>query len=414
MIAVNYPAREFGIQRGDSSSVCRTKCPSVRLVHVEVNGGSDSDSRVDRSQHKVSLQRYREASEQIFELLDGWDGVFVEKASIDEAFIDVTEAISSSRYDEDLFTLSDTRVAGDIRLSVELQSHYQFCVASILVKRIREDIFSRLGFTCSAGISHNKLLSKLGSSLFKPNKQAILVPEVASQFLNSLPVEKLRGLGGKVSSALKSQGIIFVSDAIRLSRSDLQKFLARDADVDYVFGALRGTDTSAIVPRSRVSSMLAAKSFPASSQWSDLDKWLTMLCEEISKRIVRDRIGNGRIPQTLTVHHGGERGSHSRSCPMPSRCSDPKALFDACKQQLARSIDLFPVFRISVHAGNFRNVDSLTLDSFFHRHRNVEVASDHGWTGEATPQEAKKERTSIRHYFTTSDTSTLQRKRQKS
>ena len=39
---------------------------------------------------------------------------------------------------------------------------------------LRAAILSELGFTSSAGIAHNKLLAKLGSSMHKPNKQTIL------------------------------------------------------------------------------------------------------------------------------------------------------------------------------------------------------------------------------------------------
>lgn len=64
-------------------------------------------------------------------------------------------------------------------------------VAAILVQRIRETILNEVGFTCSAGISHNKvraysysfnsnvlyllkMLAKLAAGMHKPNQQTIL------------------------------------------------------------------------------------------------------------------------------------------------------------------------------------------------------------------------------------------------
>jgi hypothetical protein len=42
--------------------------------------------------------------------------------------------------------------------------------------RLRRAISSNLNMTCSAGIAHNKIVAKLGSSLNKPNKQALILP----------------------------------------------------------------------------------------------------------------------------------------------------------------------------------------------------------------------------------------------
>jgi len=47
---------------------------------------------------------------------------------------------------------------------------------ALIAKRLRAAVQEQLHFTCSAGIAHNKILAKLGSSLNKPNKQAIILP----------------------------------------------------------------------------------------------------------------------------------------------------------------------------------------------------------------------------------------------
>ena len=61
----------------------------------------------------------------------------------------------------------------------------------------------RLGFTCSAGVAPNKLLAKLCGGLHKPDQQTLLAPRAVSALLDPLPVDRLRGFGGKLGEALR-------------------------------------------------------------------------------------------------------------------------------------------------------------------------------------------------------------------
>ena len=72
--------------------------------------------------------------------------------------------------------------------------------------RMRRAVWDECGFTCSAGIAHSKILAKLGSGLHKPNQQTILPTRAASALLRSLPLSRMRGLGGDVvGGALQSE-----------------------------------------------------------------------------------------------------------------------------------------------------------------------------------------------------------------
>ena len=54
--------------------------------------------------------------------------------------------------------------------------HHRLRIASHLANHIRQRILTELGFTTSAGISHNKLLSKTIASLNKPDNQTCWYP----------------------------------------------------------------------------------------------------------------------------------------------------------------------------------------------------------------------------------------------
>jgi len=61
-----------------------------------------------------------------------------------------------------------------------------------------------LGFTCSAGVAANKLLAKLCGGLHKPNQQTLLPASSVGALLDPLPIDRLRGFGGKMGKILQA------------------------------------------------------------------------------------------------------------------------------------------------------------------------------------------------------------------
>ena len=90
LIAVNYPARAAGVRRGARVEEAKRLCPDLVCVHVETVGGSAAG---DRKTSKASLDRYRTASIEVMDVLCRFEAVVVERASIDEAYLDLTAAV---------------------------------------------------------------------------------------------------------------------------------------------------------------------------------------------------------------------------------------------------------------------------------------------------------------------------------
>lgn len=82
LLAVSYSARPFGVKRGDTKEDALAKCPELNIVPV------------DTVNEKPNLTRYRDASVKIFDVLRSF-GTVLERASIDEAYLDVTELVAS-------------------------------------------------------------------------------------------------------------------------------------------------------------------------------------------------------------------------------------------------------------------------------------------------------------------------------
>ena len=81
LIAVSYEARARGVKRGMRGSDARQACPGLELVQVPTRAG------------KSDMQLYRDAGARVVEVLRRHcPGAALEKASVDESYIDLTEA----------------------------------------------------------------------------------------------------------------------------------------------------------------------------------------------------------------------------------------------------------------------------------------------------------------------------------
>lgn len=69
-------------------------------------------------------------------------------------------------------------------------------MGSHIAAEIREGLAEDLGITCCAGISYNKLLSKLVAGTHKPNQQTTLFPYQAHMLLGEL--SSVRNIPGEL------------------------------------------------------------------------------------------------------------------------------------------------------------------------------------------------------------------------
>eukprot|EP00794_Sanderia_malayensis_P017319 gene17319-19052_t len=80
IIAVGYEARKFGITRQMRGDEAKERCPDLNVIYVPENRG------------KADLASYRQAGAEVIKVLAGFSDC-LERASVDEAFIDLSEVI---------------------------------------------------------------------------------------------------------------------------------------------------------------------------------------------------------------------------------------------------------------------------------------------------------------------------------
>lgn len=397
LIAINYPARAFGLNRHVPITEAKEKCPQLICQHVATwkegdtkwSYGEDS-GQVAReiAVRKVSLDPYRIQSRKILGLIKEMlptDLQRVEKASIDEVFLDLSAHIHKimlERYPElqgpppyddpteplprppttALDWKADALVDLDDVQSEEDDPDWDdiaMLIGSEIVRDVRQRIHDDLQYTCSAGIARNKMLAKLGSSHKKPNSQTVIRNRAIQHFLSPLNITKIRNLGGKLGSEVISA---FQTDSLAallpLSIEQLQRQLGADTGA-WLHATLRGEDASEVNPRTAIKSMLSAKSFrPSVNAFDVACKWLRIFVADIFSRLVEEGVlENKRRPKTINLHHRQGAQTRSKQSPIPlGRAITEDGLFDLAKDLLAQVVvdgRAWPCANLSLSVGGF-------------------------------------------------------------
>lgn len=191
----SYEARPYGVRSAMSMAQAKRRCPQLIVVPTH-------------------FEKYKEVSQQIHAVFHEYTDL-VEPISLDEAFLDVT----------------------DNKKGIEL--------AVDIAKEIKQKILERTSLTASAGISFNKLLAKIASDMRKPNGIFTVHPDRAIDFIGSLPVEKLWGVGPKTANRMHEMGVFTGAQLRCISCEHLVQVFGKMGRVYYDFS--RGIDDRPVV-----------------------------------------------------------------------------------------------------------------------------------------------------------------------
>lgn len=398
------------------------------------------DAAANIATDKVSLDPYRLQSRKILALIKDSlpkDLQRVEKASIDEVFMDLSAHIHSEllrRFPE----LSNSPSSGDAAENLPFPSaaaldwrddnlvvleedqealdpdwdDVVILMGSEIVRGVRAQIRGKLGYTCSAGIANNKLISKLGSAFKKPNAQTVVRSRAVLPFLTGIKVTKMRNLGGKLGDQVVST---FGTESVKELRDiPLDQFKARlgEETAVWLYNTIKGIDHSEVNSRTQIKSMLSAKSFrPSIKTPEQAIKWLRIFAGDIYSRLVEEGIlEHKRWPRTINLHHrhGGQTRSKSSSI-SSGKALDEQALFALAKELLNQIIaegDVWPCANLSLSVGGFEEgvKNNMGIGAFFKKRDETPPLRSFDTVPESstTEQQSKKPRLdkpSIQRFF---------------
>jgi len=393
IIAVNYEARAKGVTRQMRGQEAREKCPGITLVTVPEH------------RDKADLTKYRNASKEVMQVLRRFGGV-VERASIDEAYIDLTAVVESrmgSIVDKSELAvvnqLGNTHVVGEVGereegvtswlreiKAEEAESELRLAIGAAIVEEVRAAVYLETQFRCSAGIASCKTLAKLCCGLNKPNKQTVLPIAALSHLYSSLPVTKVRGLGGKLGDQVVTQlNCVTMQDLSTIPLKDLVREFEEKTG-SWLFHLARGKDNEVVVERELPKSIGASKNFRGPDILDTRGKVKTRLralAEEVVERLETDREEHGRVARHITV--GGtldEVGHASRSAPLHSYdldrlFKDALALISKLNTAPGESEEWTPkLINISISAAKFEDVSTASTKSISTFFKKKEINSE--------------------------------------
>jgi DNA polymerase-4 len=170
----NYPARKFGVHSAMATATALKLCPHLKVI----------PGRFDA---------YKEASAHIRDIFSRYTSL-IEPLSLDEAYLDVTD------------------------------SPHCHGSATLMAREIRQTIARELDLTASAGVAPIKFVAKIASDMNKPDGQFVITPQELPQFLLTLPLAKIPGVGKVTAKKLEELGLHTCAD---VQKTDLAALLKR-------------------------------------------------------------------------------------------------------------------------------------------------------------------------------------------
>ena len=267
----NYAARKYGVRSAMPISEAWRRCP----------GHPFGPARFIRGTRSL----YSMASRRVMKILRNDSDKF-EQASIDEAYLDVTESVE-----------------------------YDWDEAMALARRLQRMIYEKVGLTASFGIGSTRIIAKMSSEVNKPNGIHRVLPDEISEFFDQRSVREVPGIGPKTANVLAEWGISTMDEAVNLGELALSRMTSRRFS-SWLIRVVEGSTSSEVSPlRSRRS---IGKERTFSTDQSDHEHVLDLL-ERLTEGVLeKARVEGiaGRLAEVKIRYTGFETHTHGRSIPV--------------------------------------------------------------------------------------------------
>lgn len=269
VMAASYEARKFGVRSATPVFKAREMCPEGIFIFPR-------------------MARYKEVSKKIMAILREFTPE-VEVVSIDEAYMDIS---------------GSEKLHGD---------------PEKLAMAIKKEIKETLQLTCSVGVAPGKFLAKVASDLDKPDGLTIIWPNDVKEFIATLPIQKVPGVGKKTFQDLESMGIKSLGDIHKFPEKMLLdrvgKFGSRLIELS------SGIDHSAVTPDAPNKSVSSERTL--SEDTGDkklLNTYLLKQSEEVARQLRKANVKAKTI--TLKLKHADfKRVTRSKTLTIPTQSS---------------------------------------------------------------------------------------------
>jgi DNA polymerase-4 len=320
--AASYAARKLGVHSAMPIFQAKKKCPEGIFIPPR-------------------MHRYKEISKKIMSLLGEFTPL-VEAVSIDEAYLDIS---------------ASTLLHGDPE-DIALQ--------------IKQRIKDTVDLTCSIGVAPIKFLAKIASDMNKPDGLTVILPDDVPRFIDTLPIEKVPGVGKKTFRQLELMGIKVLGDVNRYPEKTLRDRLGKFGRRLRELAA--GNDRSQVTPYSQHKSVSSERTLGEDTRDKTLLKrYLLKQAEEVARHLRKSGCRGKTI--TLKLKHSDFK-QVSRSITIATPTQSSKKIF----QHAAALLEDYKISKklrlIGVGASNLISNEMPVQLELFERRSN----RGDGWT----------------------------------
>lgn len=272
--ACSYEARRFGVHSAMPMQQAIRRCPQAIVVPVR-------------------MRRYREVSRQVMTILER-HAPAVQAISIDEAFLDMS---------------GTERTFGD-----------PVARGAALKRAVREET----ELTISVGIASSRFIAKLASDVDKPDGLYRVAPGDEADFVLTLELKDLWGLGGRTRTRLERLGITTVAD-LRSRRIEFLRGHFGPSAGAFLYRIARGEDPGIYQGGRDRHSISAEETFEEDiADAETLRRHLLLMSEEVIHRSIIEE-WRGKTIQVKYRFPPFETHSASKTLPRQVESSDELA-----------------------------------------------------------------------------------------
>ncbi len=276
----------------------------------------------------------------------------------------LTPIVETLAYDEAYLDLSGT------------YKLYKKTPAELLVTLAKE-IEKEFGITVSIGLSENKFLAKLASSLNKPRAFTIIGKSEKLDYLKNLSINNIPGIGPSLQKKFEKNSIFKISDLTKLDQKTLIK-ISGSLGIK-IWNMARGIDKRKITPFNLKKSISRETTFETNvSDYKKLKKTLWILSEEVSETLKNKSI----FAKSVTIklkNYKFKVITSTFTFLEPTFLAEE--LYQTANSLLKKKIDMAPFRLIGLSTNNFNNekkelFSNLKIESKFQKIEKTEYAID--------------------------------------
>jgi len=269
----SYEARKYGVRSAMSLLKAKELCPRLIVKPVD-------------------KQYYIYISNNVMMLLEEYADV-LEKASIDEAYIDCTNKIQQQQQPPPQNTVSySSQLTNEKKDDNTLES---ISISEITIPitvekyaiKIKNSIKEQCnGLVCSIGVAPTKSAAKIASDFKKPDGLTIIYAQNLLQFLEPLEVNKISGIGLKTNQILKEMRIKTIGQLAKCNVQDLIEKFGKKNGL-WMWYIANGKDNEPVSPREDSLSISTEKTLlqPFKDKKIILDYLVNELADDVFERV---------------------------------------------------------------------------------------------------------------------------------